>query len=288
LLGATKACAGATPPILPTMAGTGVAVGWGMAVGVAGAATGARVVAVGAAGAAVVAVGGTAAVVAVGAGDVAVGVGVASSPQATAMSRTRASAPEMPIPRSQFLPTILCTFLTLLYVHWSDRNMPYDPYVLKEDAEMLLYLSLRVNLNWPQTGINRKIVQERLVHSSINITLDTYSDVVPRPQDPDGIAPCRDDGEGAERTLDEDEKVGRPNVGKFAAGVLEPFTSGSSPTSIFGRPSGIRTLDTRIKSCALFVLFYTARYHTVHIVLIKGPPFRAWDAIWCCGVVPSM
>jgi len=83
------------------------------------------------------------------------------------------------------------------------------------------------------SGVHPKIVQERLGHSSVAITLDTYSHVLPGLQ------------EAAVRRLDEflDFKLGQiENVGKMSA----------KGDAIDSEPGGNRTHDTRIKSPLLY------------------------------------
>jgi len=83
------------------------------------------------------------------------------------------------------------------------------------------------------SGVHPKVVQERLGHSSVAITLDMYSHVLPGLQ------------EAAVRRLDEllDFKLDQiENVGKMSA-------EGDATDS---EPGGNRTLDTRIKSPLLY------------------------------------
>ena len=89
-----------------------------------------------------------------------------------------------------------------------------------------------------KAGVHPKIVSERLGHASINITLDTYSHVLPGLQE---AAADRFD-KMLETTMpyQDDEK----DVSKMLA----------SEESLYGRPYRSRTCDTLIKSQVLYQL----------------------------------
>ena len=77
-----------------------------------------------------------------------------------------------------------------------------------------------------QQGVNPKIVQERLGHSSVSTTLDIYSHVLPGLQ------------EAAARHFDEsfEHEVHQKNVGKVAqeGGFKVEFISGRGVRAVYG------------------------------------------------------
>jgi len=104
-----------------------------------------------------------------------------------------------------------------------------------------------------KAGVHPKVVQERLGHASISITLDTYSHVLPGLQE---AAAQRFEGLVDKEALEMlvSDQMPKQNVGKMSAKGLDGSQKLAKKAEFKCEPPGTRTLNRLIKSQLLFQL----------------------------------